>query len=580
MRKIIKWHADERVDLPDANQFAGELDLYEHARILRELVLPSGRNGGESATETRIFAGFNIQNVVGGTCDITRGTGIFKFLRNGDLVLGLVTGEMGEATQQIDLSGQANDDYAIYVRATWSETDQENRVHWDDTGDEEIVLFVKTREDLTWEWTYRSVGSAAPPSGGDWVKVWELTVSGAAITAQADYRHFFFEGDAAAGAGQWLDEWGTGTDRNADRASYGVTDFHQWAAAMRKKMDDIQGQYYDWWEAPAINFSDMDNEHWGNAKWGRHKNVTIGDALRWWRLQAENLTLDYQQASFRALDLDTAGCAVLVDDTGSDRTVSFSLVSRGLPTGTQSMQIDESVRLCFGFADADMEDKVTRVAADKIARRWTRQDETVPYELLHYAGSGYDATYRGLWLPAGANYHLASRTVEMIIPLTVMDGTTEWKLEGTDGDPYTNEVALVTATNNGDLFAFVHDFPDRCTLSEIQIEWYQSADGGARNMRLYAARVAHSFGTEGSAASPYHSRDQFNTSQNYKEYSWDAGLPYRIDYFDVTHNNLNLRRGIDEIQIGIYTGANVVNYKVFALRLKFTYAEANPFPSE
>lgn len=577
MRKIIKWHADERVDLPDANQFAGELDLYEHARILRELVLPAGRNTGAATTEARIFAGFDIQNIVGGTCDITRGTGIFKFLRDGDLVLGLVSGEMGADTQQIDLSAQPNDDYAIYVRATWSETDQENRVHWDDSGSEEIVLFVKTREDLAWEWTYRS-SSSSPPSGGDWVKVWELTVSGAAITAQADYRHFFFEGDAKSGAGQWLDEWGTANDRDSDRALYGVTDFHQWASAIRKKMDDIQGGYYHWWEEPTINFSDMDNEHWGGDKWGRHKRLSIGDSQTWWRLESSLVTFDVQQASFRSLDLDGCGTSIMVDDSGSDREVTFSITTRGHPTGTRSLQTDESVRLCFGYADADLEDRVTRVDTNKLTRRWARQDSSGDYELMHYAGSGYTATWRGPWLPLGSTYHVASRTVEMIVDLNGQQGATLWAMNGTTGDPVSNPVYIESSEADSDQFFIIHDFPDRCTLHEIQVGWYQSGDGGARNMRLYAGRTAHNW-TEGSFATEQQTRSSLNTSQDYKEYAYNAGLLYRVDVFDVDAG-LNLRRGIDEIHVGLYSGANVIVYRVFAIRLKFTYNEACPFPSE
>jgi len=250
MRRLVRWHADERVDLPDADQIAGEMELLESARQARCLLLPTGRTTGYAATSARIFGGFDVSNVVGGTCDLSRGTGLLPVLRDGDIVWATVTGEEGEATQAIDLSAQPDDTYAIYVRAVYSDGSQENRVHWDDTGSEEVVLFVNTREHLSWEWTYRST-SASAPSGGDWVKAWELTVATAVITVQADCRHFFFEGDGSSAVSQWGHEWGDGAnDRNVDRALYGVGDLHRFSMLVRRQLADIIG--VSWYtEAPT-----------------------------------------------------------------------------------------------------------------------------------------------------------------------------------------------------------------------------------------------------------------------------------------------------------------------------------------
>jgi hypothetical protein len=239
MEKIVKLHATERIDLADGGAIGGGLSLLENARLIRQIILPTGRNTGQANTEARIFSGFAIQNIVGGTCDITRGKGIFKLLRDGELSLGLVLGDVGAATQTIDMSLEPNGTYAIFVRAAYQDTDKQNRVHWDQATDQEKVLFEDTREELVWEWTFRSTGAPAP-AGGDWVKVAVLTVNVGAIIASADWRHFYFEGDATTGAGQYAHEWGDGaTDRNADRILYGVQDLHKWTHLVRRQLSDI-----------------------------------------------------------------------------------------------------------------------------------------------------------------------------------------------------------------------------------------------------------------------------------------------------------------------------------------------------
>ena len=300
MFKIVKWAADERADLDDMEQATGVLDLWESLRHNRILHMPEGRNTGTAATEARFLSGFDIDLVnsatIGGNgyCRLNQGSGFFKLTREGETKLGLLVGDEGLTSQVLDFAtaGVPGTDYAVWIRAIYQDASNENRVFWNSGASSEYVDYVSTREEVAWEYDIRVW--SAPSPGDDWVKAWKVpVVAGPAVGTVVDYRHFYFEGDAA---GSYAHEWGTGTDRGALRSEYGVTDFHDFCSAMRKKMSEIQGT--SWWTAPTVDLSDMAVEH---KTTGLHSDVNADS------VSAHKVTIAMTGVSPEGAMLDASG---------------------------------------------------------------------------------------------------------------------------------------------------------------------------------------------------------------------------------------------------------------------------------
>jgi hypothetical protein len=199
------------------------------------LVSPSGQ-------QAWVFGGFAVTNVVlpGPTytkvLQVTRGTAILSTREAGQVVTGTLTSE-GDATLQVDLTGYSNGLYNVYVRFQVADGTIENRVFWDPVAVGEFVQSVPTRKLAGW-----GVAVALTSPGGEWFKIGEVTVATSPPLTITQKRQLYFEGDEA---NSYITGWGGGNDRNADRAQYGVHDFHTFAAAMNQKLKEIQG--HNWW---------------------------------------------------------------------------------------------------------------------------------------------------------------------------------------------------------------------------------------------------------------------------------------------------------------------------------------------
>ena len=278
MKTLVRWHSNERVDLSDFDDATGLLDLFDEMRQTIGFTMAEGRALGadNGATETRILSGFDVTNIdaaaAGGPGFLTLNSGaaIFKLLEEGELKFGLLFGSEGDASQNLDFSGLANGDYAIWVRAVHVDGTQENRIKWDATGVTEVVENVNTRRVASWQQQITAFNAAAP-SGGDWVKVWKVTKgAGPTISATLDMRHFYFEGDADSTVSQWAQEWGDGAnDRNADRALYGVKDLHRAFQLLRRQVTDILGAASGHWgSAVPRHLTDLAVEHMAGGEHG------------------------------------------------------------------------------------------------------------------------------------------------------------------------------------------------------------------------------------------------------------------------------------------------------------------------
>jgi len=274
MEKMVKGWPLERVDLRDWEDAVGYLPMLDQMRQHRTAWLPEGRStiGSTTTFSARIFDGFDVDTIdpVACTFRINQGSGIFQYVYEGELVMGLMAGDEGEAYQTASISASPNGTYDVWVRFVLANSDTENRVFWNATGATEEVDFVASRQSMTWQYQILLAGAPAP-AGGDWVKVWTLVKAAGAISLPtSDVRHFFFEGYAGTGADQWRHEWGDGaTDRNAARGACGIKDLHKFAAYVRRKFADIQGGAHYLLSDPSLG--DMAVQHKTN---GAHGDVT------------------------------------------------------------------------------------------------------------------------------------------------------------------------------------------------------------------------------------------------------------------------------------------------------------------
>lgn len=262
----VNWYPNERVDLSDLRAATGGLVMAELERLQRSLMLPPGRSTtGQAATSARVVSGFtrttatNVFTLAAGAAILARNDG-------GVLRFGLIVGDQAPASYALTLG--ADGVHAIWIRAVSTPSDQQNRAFWDAPGGTETIDTVATRNVATWEAVSR-LASAGPPGVGEYVKVWEATVAGGVITGSTDFRHFFFEGSAHP-TDAYEQEWGAGNDRNADRAAYGVQDWHRFAQMVRRQLSDaidpVGGNATH--KAVTVGLHQLDDEHKTDGKHG------------------------------------------------------------------------------------------------------------------------------------------------------------------------------------------------------------------------------------------------------------------------------------------------------------------------
>jgi hypothetical protein len=208
-----------------------------------------------AATGNLDFAFNAITFGVDSSAVLNRGRGWLPYLNDANqLQFGYLLGDEGTPTLTLDFSGApASSTQAVYIRATGTQADFQNRIFWNPGGAVEFVDNVSTRRVAGWEAIFQEQ-SVAPPGNGEWVRIWLVTLDGASkIASITDRRHFYFEGQAAT---TYAAEWGGGNDRNVDRAKYGVQDQHLFVQAVRSQLADTIGAG-GWYKALPTNITKM-----------------------------------------------------------------------------------------------------------------------------------------------------------------------------------------------------------------------------------------------------------------------------------------------------------------------------------
>lgn len=256
MKNVI-WYSNERIGLEDIGDATGQLPFDELKRLIRLHDLPAGRTTGAAQTSARLFSGFALDAWtpdVTVTLRVNEGTGIFPVYENGQLVFGAFLGGTVSTYQDLALGGYADGSYGLWVRFVRSPSVTANRHFWSAAGGAEYQDNQATRLLPAWEITLTAVGNV--PGHGEWVQIYAVDVLAGKAHDIVDYRHWFFEGSTPDA---YADEWGSATDRNADRTLYGIGDFHRFVQALRMQLKGILGAA--WYTAAARSLAAMAVEH-------------------------------------------------------------------------------------------------------------------------------------------------------------------------------------------------------------------------------------------------------------------------------------------------------------------------------
>jgi hypothetical protein len=135
----------------------------------------------------------------------------------------------------------------VWVKFQASEGARANRRFYDKVSDTEITRAVNTRNVAGW-----LAAAATTQPGAEWIQLYEVDWDGAGFSTSTvtDVRVFLFEGHADSSPA-FSSTWGFGDDRNADRATNGVKTLDRFAAAVLKKLEEIQSSTARWWTAPV-----------------------------------------------------------------------------------------------------------------------------------------------------------------------------------------------------------------------------------------------------------------------------------------------------------------------------------------
>ena len=296
MGNLVRVTSDERVDLSDFALIIST-PVTEDARIGRQLFL-DGDN-------TFVVSGLTVTNAGGGVARIAA-TGAVSFLnevRDSADNYGFLSSENPLANIDLDLSGEANGNYDIWIRHLYDPSNPGNRVFWNATTTSEFTASIDTRQVPRMQGAFTAAGNPDPFTGAGML-IATVTIAAGAITGVTTSRDFYFDGaeivgiaPAAYNAYTYQPRWGLGAnDRNTDRSQFGVTDFYTFVHYVERQIQEILGSQLAgattlapgagtgmrYWSAVANevpSLADLLVEHYerGNALAGKHKNINIAD---------------------------------------------------------------------------------------------------------------------------------------------------------------------------------------------------------------------------------------------------------------------------------------------------------------
>lgn len=256
---LVKLHPNERIDLPDFNHIVGELPT----QLMSEV-----HNAFHSVNQSWILDGFGMTGSGTASLTVTLGRAILGVRDEGLIRYGMITAT-GDASKTLNVGTLTEGEtYDVYIRFEFVDGDEESRVHWDDTAQTQVARSVKTRRKAAW--SAMPVLTSAGSPGNEWLLIGTFTKTGGVVASLIDKRPFFFEGAVNT---TYASGWGSGNDRNADRAQYGTKDLQSQLAALRQSVEDIKGTgLRRWWD------EDVGGMNIGFTGAPTEKRVAVGHA--------------------------------------------------------------------------------------------------------------------------------------------------------------------------------------------------------------------------------------------------------------------------------------------------------------
>lgn len=256
MSNLVKVSPNQRVDISDFD-FLSTSMVDEERRFVRDVM----------TLDDVVLGSFDFTILSGTDMQINRG--IAFGAGDGTGVKGQLISE-GVASQTVSFSGLATaTTYTVWIRFQYGDGEAGNRVFWDPTTTQEFVANTNTRQVATWSVV---IGETSP--GVDWLPLWTVVWNGdLAVDTVTDARKRMFavdgDGDFVNGVYQpdavnnYRSAWGSGTDRDDDRSTYGITNLRTFVQAMYKKLEEIQTGNNpnitdkNWWHDPPTSLDDV-----------------------------------------------------------------------------------------------------------------------------------------------------------------------------------------------------------------------------------------------------------------------------------------------------------------------------------
>lgn len=231
VKKYLNTLPGERIDQPDMQHAAEVSQRAIEESILGNLILE------DADLQGRIIDGFDV--VFGAnTVTVNRGKAILGATIDGEAVWAMMTAA-GPDQRVVGVSVPDATGYGVYVRFEALDDNTANRMFWDaaQTPAVEVARNIATRRAANWS---VAIELTAPTTGG-WTKIYGFDVVGGSITNTTDERRFLFEGYAGNNFLMTDTQWGGGTDRDADRATYGVKSLGRFVWMVLRQLQDVIG---------------------------------------------------------------------------------------------------------------------------------------------------------------------------------------------------------------------------------------------------------------------------------------------------------------------------------------------------
>ncbi|MBO77141.1 MAG: hypothetical protein CME17_06870 [Gemmatimonadetes bacterium] len=244
-KKYLRTESGERIDQPDFEHAAEESQLAGLTQLGETFIV-----GSDAGQKSYVLSGFEVTSPSASTIQIGAGSGILSWRDQGNVEHGVIF-EMADAVTY-GLSGTlsgSGSTFGVYVAFDLQDTQNENRNFWNALAATpvEVTRQIATRRVDSIKVTITA--STSTPGTGEWMHVADLVPH--PTMAITDKRVFYFEG-AVADSYDPTADWGGGTDRNVDRATYGLKGLRQFVRATQSQLFNIISPIGGgWYEDPT-----------------------------------------------------------------------------------------------------------------------------------------------------------------------------------------------------------------------------------------------------------------------------------------------------------------------------------------